>query len=867
MEFIPSQTLQQKLDQIGPLDVAEVVKIGLQIASGLEAAHSTGLIHRDIKPGNILLEQGKDRIKITDFGLARTSNDASLTQSIAISGTPLYMSPEQAQGQVIDQRSDLFSLGSVLYVMCSGRPPFRASTCFAVLKRVVEDQPRPIKDIIPEVPEWLAAIVTKLHAKKPEDRFQSAKEVADLLSRCQSELQLKGEVTCVPPNIEHASCVPIQKNEASVEPRASGVALPEPSKVVVSGQQTTPSAKRQDVPHRLTAKSIMLSLVLGMLVLSPILFGQHFSSAFNKWLWPAIPTLPPIEVATGLRFDGKDDYVKVGPINLSSPQYTLEAFVTSSGDGDNGVIALLNGVEKEPELIYLYDGYPGRERKSGAGIVGQRPYQSVNAPLPSGIREHRALVVDGQAMHYFVNGIWQGKRSCTARKGLMWEMRELHLGCMANQTQFFRGQIDQLRLSKIARYNNNFTVASRLTSDDSTLALYNFDEGQGDVLNDSSSHGHHGKIVGATWASPNSSPSSLVPAESIDSTSPDRHAAEYVLSVGGMVRLWDGAPWITEVPELPLEKFQLREVRFQASRQASDAGLKSFKGCVDLTLLNLVDTSVSDVGLENFQDCKALAGLHLDRTQASDVGMAYFKDCKNLRLLTLANTKVTDAGLVHFNACKDLQDLILDGTSVTHAGLANFKDCTKLKTLWLQNNDLTDTGLANFKDCKALRCISLDCRRVTAKGLAHFKDCKELRELSLNFLSKDVEPGLVHFENCKELHYLFLSSISDTGLSHFKGCENLNHLVLPYVQMTEAGFAGLKDFNALTTLVLWGPKVSDTSLAQLKDCKSLTELGLQSTSVTADGVAELSNALPQCRIIVDGKEVVAAKPPRVPTLR
>ncbi|HWL28027.1 MAG TPA: serine/threonine-protein kinase, partial [Burkholderiaceae bacterium] len=194
MEYIDGQTLQQKLDQHGPLDVREVLRIGQQIATGLEAAHAKELIHRDIKPGNILLEDGTDRIKITDFGLARSADDASMTQSGVISGTPLYMSPEQAQAHEIDHRSDLFSLGSVLYVMCSGRPPFRATTSIAVLRRVVEEQPRPIQGVIPEIPQWLAAIIAKLHAKHPDERFASAKEVGDLLARCQSELQLHGHV-------------------------------------------------------------------------------------------------------------------------------------------------------------------------------------------------------------------------------------------------------------------------------------------------------------------------------------------------------------------------------------------------------------------------------------------------------------------------------------------------------------------------------------------------------------------------------------------------------------------------------------------------------------------------------------------------
>ena len=160
-----------------------------------------GLIHRDVKPSNILLESGADRVKITDFGLARAADDASLTQSGVIAGTPMYMAPEQAKGEVIDHRADLFSLGSVLYVMCSGRPPFRASTTLAVLKRVAEEAPRPIREIIPEVPDWLCAIVAKLHAKDPGERFASAKEVADVLTRCLSNPpgQQGGNISPRPP--------------------------------------------------------------------------------------------------------------------------------------------------------------------------------------------------------------------------------------------------------------------------------------------------------------------------------------------------------------------------------------------------------------------------------------------------------------------------------------------------------------------------------------------------------------------------------------------------------------------------------------------------------------------------------------------
>ncbi|QDU23600.1 serine/threonine-protein kinase [Urbifossiella limnaea] len=195
MEFIPGETLQDKLNRTGPLEVADIVRIGRQIAEGLAAAHATDLIHRDIKPGNVLIESGaRKTVKITDFGLARAADDASISQSGLIAGTPMYMAPEQATGETLDQRADLFSLGSVLYQMASGRPPFRANSTVAVLKRVAEETPRSIREIIPETPQWLCDIITKLHAKNPDERFQSAREVADVFADCEAQLKANSKL-------------------------------------------------------------------------------------------------------------------------------------------------------------------------------------------------------------------------------------------------------------------------------------------------------------------------------------------------------------------------------------------------------------------------------------------------------------------------------------------------------------------------------------------------------------------------------------------------------------------------------------------------------------------------------------------------
>lgn len=221
MEFVDGQSLQQKIDCDGTLELKEILRIGVQMARGLAAAHEQGLVHRDIKPANILLENGVERVKLTDFGLARAVDDVSVTQTGQIAGTPQFMSPEQAQGHAIDARSDLFSLGSVVYTMCTGRPPFRADTALAMLRRVTDDDPRPICEVNADIADWLEGIVFKLLAKDPAERFQSAEEVGELLNAHLAHLQHPSTAT-MPPRV----------GESPRDSRVSAAKSPMPKKSV-----------------------------------------------------------------------------------------------------------------------------------------------------------------------------------------------------------------------------------------------------------------------------------------------------------------------------------------------------------------------------------------------------------------------------------------------------------------------------------------------------------------------------------------------------------------------------------------------------------------------------------------------------------
>ena len=189
MPFVSGQSLQQHIEEHGPLEAIDVVRIGVQVASGLAAAHEQGLVHRDIKPANIMLENSINRVQITDFGLARAAHDANLTRSGIIAGTPSFMAPEQALSEVVDHRADLFSLGSVLYFAATGVLPFRASTPIGVMQQVCEAKPQRVRELSPQTPEMLESVIEKLQAEAADDRFQTAAELQKYLNEYLGHLQ------------------------------------------------------------------------------------------------------------------------------------------------------------------------------------------------------------------------------------------------------------------------------------------------------------------------------------------------------------------------------------------------------------------------------------------------------------------------------------------------------------------------------------------------------------------------------------------------------------------------------------------------------------------------------------------------------
>jgi serine/threonine-protein kinase len=191
LEYVDGRNLRDYLARKGPPDLPITLSVMRQVAHALQKAHEQGIVHRDIKPENILVTR-KVEVKVTDFGLSRfftgEAPATNLTQSGVTLGTPLYMSPEQVQGSAVDHRSDIYSFGVTCYHLLAGEPPFRGTSAFDVALKHVQEQPRWLSDLRPDLPADVCAMVHKMMAKNPDERYQSAKDVLRDLAKVRDGL-------------------------------------------------------------------------------------------------------------------------------------------------------------------------------------------------------------------------------------------------------------------------------------------------------------------------------------------------------------------------------------------------------------------------------------------------------------------------------------------------------------------------------------------------------------------------------------------------------------------------------------------------------------------------------------------------------
>lgn len=270
MRFLEAGTLKERITT-EPLTLAEVDRIFCQLADALQYSHDHGVIHRDIKPSNAMLDKRGD-VFLTDFGVAKMVEGASqVTATGTITGTPAYMSPEQAQGKKIDHRSDIYSLGVVLYEMLTGRVPFEAETPMAVIFKHIQEPPSPLSLVRPDLPYTLEAVLLKALAKEPDDRYASMDAFREAWQTAMSEGEAIAKIAPLPgeapPTLKSAP--PLKKLPTTPLPDVT----PPPYKTTPPQYQTTPPEYKTNPPVSSTGGKIAATVtpMLGGLILGVVL--------------------------------------------------------------------------------------------------------------------------------------------------------------------------------------------------------------------------------------------------------------------------------------------------------------------------------------------------------------------------------------------------------------------------------------------------------------------------------------------------------------------------------------------------------------------------------------------------------------------
>ncbi|MBA4192004.1 MAG: hypothetical protein C0467_28835 [Planctomycetaceae bacterium] len=795
MEFVPGRTLQTFLDGSGPLEVPDVVRIGVQIARGLAAAHELGLIHRDIKPANILLEGGVDRrVKITDFGLARAADDASITASGVVAGTPLYMAPEQARGDHLDHRADLFSLGSVLYTMCAGHPPFRANTTLAVLKRVCDENPRPIPEITPEVPRWLCDIIAKLHAKNPDERFQSAKEVADLLAKYAVE----------PPPVEP---------KAERKPVAT---VPRPSR------------------SNLAIAMRVLFAAVGVLFLTAVaVIAVYFASQGQRPADPVRAEAPPEDqLQTGNRLPTRYK-------NTLGMEFALVPKGKGWLGGGGGKVG-----EKEVEFKDdFYLGISEVTQEEWEMAVGANPsYHSrkgggrdlVKDVSDADLKRFPVEQVSWNDTQVFLEALNQRDKQA----GWMYRLPtedEWEYACRGGPATvrvdhafdfYLENPTNQLLPAQANIRHDNWLGRTCKVGlyPPNRLGLHDMHGNVAEWCNDELT-GEKGGVQrlyrgGAFWFPPHDSRAARrqtvglllagrnsglrVARVRVDSPAPvltpvapitaeQRNSLEWALSVGGRLAcIVNGKPQSyvqgDRLPDLPFTVQVLNLGLTTAVTEASIENLKAFPrvgsivffgppvgdaalakaatypGLASAPKLSLEGTLITDAGLAPLQRFERLEDLNLSKTRITAKGVAELRPLK-LKLLVLRDCQqIKDDAADVLADMPTLSNLNLQGTTVTPAGIAELGRLPALRSLSVSGDAATDDLVAVVK-LRGLTNLRIDSPSVTDAGLARLTALPELNDLV--------------FTESK--------AVTDVGVEHIAKCKNLRSLNVKRCGITEAG--------------------------------------------------------------------------------
>lgn len=863
MPLLKGEPLNERIRREQRISIDETLRIGREIALGLAAAHDARLIHRDIKPANIWLENQRGRpcrVRILDFGLARgNAEESELSTPGLVMGTPAYMAPEQARGHKLDARADLWSLGVILYEMATGIRPFNGTDSMGVLTSIAVDDPLPPEKHNPAISPQFSRLIMRLLAKKRENRPADAQEVVETIQQIQIESTFP-MVEEMPARPMLLVAQPVPENEfAHLEDDPTYVETPkEPAKTTST---KTVSLKKQ-AHSKITAKILKKK--------SP-----------KPWLWPTVgiaglllvvvvgivlivnKVRPPqkIEAAEAPKEELKKESKPQPPKTtnqVSKPvepdrkaaEFVLSAAGTVQLAGSIQVIENLAQLPKGPiqlEKVVLYDN----PRVTDAAMSVFKECKNLTA-----ITLFNEQLSDAALSHF---------KDCKNLKSLRLSGRNFSEAGLANfkdcdrlvELQLGMPQLTDAGMAMFAHCKNIISLAfincpnltkrgfenfenhrdmrllcliniPNLTNDD--LAVFkeyrNLDLLQLDSCKGITDAGfevfkNFVKLQSLQIAR-------LAITDKAIAAFAGNNSLRYigfmdlpkVTDVGGMTiaklpSLASFDAMGTQITRAMLEKAVNKRptVVFRLNDEIIVAPIDS--SVADYVLAHRGSVRVNNSNDEIKQkamlpdDLFSLTGIRFEPNNpvANDEFLSKAAQCKNLRHLSMWKSQATDAGLAHFKGAKSLLEIHFENTPITDAGIANFSECKNLWVLGLNGTKITDEGLKTFKGFTNFGVIGLDDTNVGTEGLSQFGECKFLDCLGL-----------------------MGTRVTDADLDLFAKSTELRRLYLGRTQITDACVPRLLQF------------------------KNLTELDLHQTKISLEKIEELRKALPNCKIILEGKK-------------
>jgi serine/threonine protein kinase/formylglycine-generating enzyme required for sulfatase activity len=781
MQFLQGAPLDQFLKKKGSPPVAHCVRIGIEAARGLAAAHAEGLVHRDIKPANLWLEAPNGRVKVLDFGLAKpVGTDAELTKSGAVVGTPAYMSPEQARGLKVDHRTDIFSLGTVMYRLLTGKNPFAGENIMAVLMALGMEEPTPIRELNPNVPEAVVSFVMRMMAKKPEDRPQTALEVAQGLRAALAQQSARGEVSTSMPVVVQPLPVP-QPMEVSAAPESAFANLTDDEDEATEAEAVPGAAQSE---RRTRGKGRLIAAVVAVLLavaaIGLILTVTKKQGAETK-----------AEVPDGTTAKGKDskapakvplDRPKTDPPKNDpptvNPVFDANALGMEFALVPKGKAWLGGGGGKPGETLVEFkdDFFLGKYE------VTQAQWQAVTGANPSAFSlegaEKDKVMNAGDLTRYPVESVsWNDCQQFLAKLNALekpkgWAYRlptsaEWEYACrggpMTDKAEsafhfYLESPADQLPPGAIACLDGGRPRRPRPvgTYKPNRLGLCDMHGSVWEWVSDADPMGARVSRGGSCFlGSPGcaaAATGSHPPGDKLADhglrlvrtatakIDADRAAAEWVLSLGGeaIVETRGGSEIIKDAAKLPAGAFQTLGIIFaNINAKVKDADLVRLGGLTKLKQLDLSgETAVTDAGLAHLANCPVLEQLNVCRTQVTGTGLVH---TKKVRSLFLYQTPVTDDGLKCVTELPQLSHLNLGSTQLTDAQLARLKGLANLVSLDLIGTPITDAGLEHLIGLAKLTSLPLRNTKVTAAGVQ--KLAKALPQCKIEWNGGVIEPA------------------------------------------------------------------------------------------------------------------------------